>query len=65
MENGAFAHPLLDASSAQVSYVLDTEDLFCRKKKRVSSGGSLPSQERASSLHAIKVERFHHFLSSS
>ncbi|CAA6665487.1 unnamed protein product [Spirodela intermedia] len=58
----------ISCSSSKVSYVLDTEDLFCRKKRRISSGGSSSSsssQERANSLHAVKVERFHHFLSSS
>jgi len=47
-------------SSSKISYVLDTEDLFFRmKRRRCLSAG------RSSGRDQAKVERFHRFLTSS
>uniref|UniRef100_A0A1D1YVS6 Paired amphipathic helix protein Sin3-like 3 n=2 Tax=Anthurium amnicola TaxID=1678845 RepID=A0A1D1YVS6_9ARAE len=55
----------ISCCSSKVSYVLGTEDLFYRKKRRVSCGASLSFHDQTNSIHAAKVQRFHHFLSSS
>ncbi|CAH8340496.1 unnamed protein product [Eruca vesicaria subsp. sativa] len=50
----------MSCSSYKVSYVLDTEDVFHRKKKKKKTG-HLSQQQR----NKDRVERFHRFLSAS
>ncbi|XP_017235252.1 paired amphipathic helix protein Sin3-like 2 isoform X2 [Daucus carota subsp. sativus] len=46
-------------SSSKISYVLDTEDFFCRKRYKREKAFTSPIQERG------KVQKFHQFLSAS
>ncbi|EEC78333.1 hypothetical protein OsI_18074 [Oryza sativa Indica Group] len=54
----------ISCKSSKVSYVLDTEDfLFHIRKRRVSSSGTIPEKADFVKAYAVKVQRFHRFLS--
>ncbi|KAK1326115.1 Paired amphipathic helix protein Sin3-like 4 [Acorus calamus] len=56
----------LSCSTSKVSYVLDTEDFLYRiKRMKLSNGSSSSSHGKSLKVHAIKVARFHHFLSAA
>ncbi|KAK1302225.1 Paired amphipathic helix protein Sin3-like 4 [Acorus calamus] len=56
----------LSCSTSKVSYVLDTEDFLYRiKRMKLSNGSSSSSHGKSLKVHAIKVARFHQFLSAA
>ncbi|MQL70783.1 hypothetical protein Taro_003146 [Colocasia esculenta] len=56
----------ISCSSSKVSYVLGTEDVFCRKKRRIKMCEDRSHcRGQANSNHSTRMHRFQHFLSSS
>ncbi|XP_020097203.1 paired amphipathic helix protein Sin3-like 4 [Ananas comosus] len=60
----------ISCNSSKVSYVLDTEDVLfrVRKKRRSPSNGTVVTshnQAHLSKVYTVKVQRFHRFLSRS
>ncbi|KAK1280748.1 Paired amphipathic helix protein Sin3-like 4 [Acorus gramineus] len=57
----------VSCSTSKVSYVLDTEDFLYRigKRMKVSHGSGSSSHGKSLKLDAVKVARFHRFLSAA
>ncbi|CAN8256262.1 unnamed protein product [Cochlearia groenlandica] len=55
----------MSCSSYKISYVLDTEDFFHRKKKKQKKSENLSQDKTSQQPKLDRIERFHKFLSAS
>uniref|UniRef100_A0A1J3GR05 Paired amphipathic helix protein Sin3-like 2 n=2 Tax=Noccaea caerulescens TaxID=107243 RepID=A0A1J3GR05_NOCCA len=55
----------MSCSSYKISYVLDTEDFFHRKKKKQKKSENLSEDKSSQQRKLDRVERFHKFLSAA